>query len=306
MSGAWVPALIDALAAERGARPNTLSAYARDLADFAAFLAARGTDLAGADRAAIESYLAALEAQGRAPSTRARRLSAIRQLYRFAWSEGWRTDDPAARIASPAPRRAAPEVLSEDEVERLLASARAGLEQRKPAGRALRLTAIVELLYATGLRVGEAVALPRAAVAGDARLLLIRGKGGRDRLVPLGEPARAAIATWLEHLLTQPPRPGPWLFPGGREGSGHLSRVAVWQQLKSLAAAAGISPARVTPHGLRHAFATHLLQRGADLRTIQELLGHADLSTTEIYTHVLDARLAALVAEHHPMARPTR
>jgi integrase/recombinase XerD len=299
MSTAWIDAFLEAMRAERGAAGNTVAAYARDLADYRAHLAAGGADLASAGRAEIEGYLAALEAAGRGPATRARRLSAIRGLHRFLWTEGWRADDPAARRAGPRRRRPLPGVIDAAAVERLLAAAQ---------GRGgARLACIVELLYATGLRVGELVKLPAAAARGDPRVLLIRGKGGRERLVPLSEPARGALARWLaerdsaEAARARDARPSPHLFPSrGRQG--HLSRVAVWQQLKRLAVAAGIDPDAVTPHALRHAFASHLLENGADLRAIQTLLGHADVSTTEIYTHVLDARLKALVLERHPLA----
>ncbi len=301
MSGAWVEAFLEAMAAERGARPNTLAAYARDLADFRGFLAGGGRDLATAGRDEIEAYLAALDAAGRAASTRARRLSAIRRLYRFAWSEGWIAADPTLRLRGPSPRRAAPGVLDRAEVGRLLEAARTGGASPAATARALRLACIVELLYATGLRVTELVTLPLAAARGAPRALRVAGKGGQERLVPVGTAAGEALARWLAHREGMQGA-GPWLFPsvGGRS---HLSRAAVWSQLKRLAAEAGIAPERVTPHGLRHAFATHLLEGGADLRSVQALLGHADLSTTEIYTHVLDARLAALVAEHHPLAR---
>ncbi|GMG81884.1 site-specific tyrosine recombinase XerD [Paralimibaculum aggregatum] len=303
MSAAWIEAFLEALAAERGARANTLAAYGRDLTDFRAHLTLRGSDLAEADRDAIEGYLAGLEAAGLAPSTRARRLASIRGLYRFAWSEGWRADNPAARIRSRRPPRPVPGVLDEAAVMRLLEAARCPAGSAAAQLRALRLRCIVELLYATGLRVSELVSLPLAATAGDPRMLLVRGKGGRDRMVPLGAEARAALAEWRAVRLAGGASPGPWLFPANG-GRGHFSRIAVWQQLKRLAAQAGIDPAEVTPHGLRHAFATHMLANGADLRSIQALLGHADLSTTEIYTHVLDARLKALVFEHHPLAAP--
>lgn len=304
MSAGWVTAFLDAMAAERGARANTLAAYRRDLTGFRSYLRAAGQDLDSAGRDEIEAYLAALTAEGRAASTRARQLSSIRQLYRFLWSEGWREDNPASRIRGPASRQSAPGVLSEDDVESLLTAVRAMSGSGASALRRARLAAIVEMLYATGLRVSELVTLPLAAAKGDPQLLLVRGKGGRDRMVPLGEAARGALADWLEARADGSGAEGPWLFPANG-GQGHFSRVAVWQQLKSLAAKAGIAPESVTPHGLRHAFATHMLANGADLRSIQALLGHADLSTTEIYTHVLDARLAALVARHHPLARLT-
>jgi integrase/recombinase XerD len=297
----WIAAFLEAMAAERGASANTRAAYARDLEEFAHFLAARGDDLTRAGRAAIEAYLAGLESEGRAASTRARRLSAIRQLYRFAFSEGWRADDPAARIRGPGARRSAPAVLDEAAVTRLLEAAR---EPARPGPRAVRRRCVLELLYATGLRVSEVAALPARAARGDPRLLLVRGKGGRERMVPLGAPARASLSEWLavrDAGEAGTRRASPWLFPS-RGRAGHLSRVAIWQQLKALAGEAGLDPARLTPHGLRHAFATHMLANGADLRAIQELLGHADISTTEIYTHVLDERLKRLVLEHHPLA----
>ncbi|HUF86237.1 MAG TPA: tyrosine recombinase [Thermohalobaculum sp.] len=310
MSGAeahWIDAFLEALAAERGAAANTLAAYRRDLADFSAWLGRNGARLGAARRAEIEAYLGALEAAGLSPATRARRLSAIRQLYRFVLSEGWRADDPAVRIAGPRPLRRLPGTLSVDDVDRLLEAVRG-----RPGGQAkrVRLACLVELIYATGLRVSELVSLPAAAVRGNPRMLLVRGKGGRERMVPLSEPAREALAAWLRLRDAAEAgrreaggRPSPWLFPSrGRQG--HLTRIAFWQALKGLAAAAGLEPARLSPHTLRHAFATHLLANGADLRVIQLLLGHADISTTEIYTHVLDARLKALVLEKHPLARP--
>ena len=305
----WIDAFLEALAAERGAAANTLAAYRRDLGDFAAWLGRNGSGLGVARRAEIEAYLGGLEAAGLSPATRARRLSAIRQLFRFLLSEGWRADDPAARIAGPRPARRLPGTLSVAEVDRLLAAARAG-----PGGEAkrARLACLVELLYATGLRVSELVSLPAASARGNPRMLLVSGKGGRERMVPLSAPAREALAAWLRlrdaeeaerrAKGTRRARPLPWLFPSRGKG-GHLTRVAFYQALKALAAQAGLEPERISPHTLRHAFATHLLANGADLRAIQQLLGHADISTTEIYTHVLDERLKALVLEKHPLAR---
>jgi integrase/recombinase XerD len=240
-----------------------------------------------------------------ARSTRARRLSAIRQLYRFAYLEGWRSDDPAAQLKGPKKARSLPDSLTEAEVDRLLAAAEA--HGRTPAERA-RMTCLMQLLYATGLRVSELVALPAAAVRGDPRMILVRGKGGRERMVPLSAPARDALAAWLaardaaeaEAAKAGKPR-SPHLFPA-RGRRGHLTREAFFLALKDLARAAGIDAARVSPHGLRHAFATHLLANGADLRVIQTLLGHASIATTEIYTHVLQARLRELVLEKHPLA----
>ena len=299
ISSNWIDAFLESQRAERGAAANTVAAYARDLADFAAHLEAEDRDLAVAGEEDIESYLAALEEMGRAPSTRARRLSAIRQLYHFAWTEGWRPENPAARLRGQAPARATPPVLGEKAVMRLLDTARANSGQ---GARGARLFCLVELLYATGMRVSELVSLPVTAARGDPRLLLVAGKGGRHRLVPVGEPARAALAEWLhERDGALAGRESRWLFPS-RGTSGHLTRIAFWQQLKRLAVEAGLDPAGISPHALRHAFASHLLSHGADLRSIQEMLGHADIATTEIYTHVLDERLKQLVLQNHPLA----
>ncbi len=305
-SGTWIEPFLEALGAERGAAANTLAAYRRDLEHFSFWLRARGADPHGAGRPEIEGYLAGLESAGLAPATRARRLSAIRQFYRFVLSEGWRADDPAARIDGPRPGRKLPGTLSVAEVGRLLDKART-----RPGGEAgrTRLTCLVELLYATGFRVSELVSLPAASARGNPRMLLVTGKGGRDRMVPLSDPAREALAAWLAirdraqaERRRAGGRPSPWLFPS-RGKLGHLTRIGFYQALKTLAAAAGLDPARISPHTLRHAFASHLLANGADLRVIQQLLGHVDVSTTEIYTHVLDERLKALVLENHPLAR---
>jgi integrase/recombinase XerD len=301
----WLPRYLEAIQAERDAARNTLLSYARDLTDFAEFLARRGLDYAGAGRADIEAYLVDQDDRGMAQATRARRLSAIRQLYRFAFLEGWRDDDPAALIRGPARRRALPASLAEAEVDRLLdAATRLG---RTEAER-LRDTCQMQVLYATGLRVSELVSLPLAAVRGDPRMILIRGKGGRERMVPLSPPARAALAAWIAHLdAGQPegrPRPrSPFLFPA-RGKRGHMTRERFFLRVKELARFAGLDADKVSPHTLRHAFATHLLAHGADLRVIQTLLGHASIATTEIYTHVLDSRLKELVLEKHPLAAP--
>jgi integrase/recombinase XerD len=305
-SNRWIATFLAARAAEVGAAKNTQLAYGRDLVDFADWLAAKGQDFAGALRGSVEDYLVHCDAQGLAKATRARRLSAIRQLYRFAFEEGWRADNPAQRIAGPGKTRGLPKTLGRDEVTRLIDAAQT--KGRNPADR-LRNAALLELLYATGLRVTELVALPVAAVRGDPRMILVRGKGEKERMVPLSSPARKAVADWLaardaaEALArTQGHAPSRYLFPGdGREG--HLTRQHFHLMLKDIAVLAGLSPSRVTPHVLRHAFATHLLAGGADLRVIQTLLGHADLATTEIYTHVLDDHLADLVLNHHPLAR---
>jgi integrase/recombinase XerD len=311
-----IETFLEALAAERGAAGNTLTAYARDLGDFAGWLADSdsGATLTGADRDAVEAYLESLAARALSPATRARRLSAIRQFYRFAFSEGWRADDPGAGIAGPGRARPLPKTLTVEDADRLLAAV---ARFPGPPERRARLACIVELLYATGLRVSELVALPRAAVRGDPRMILVAGKGGRERMVPLSGPARAALAEWCAHrdaaergaqdraqgkAQGRAGRASPHLFPS-RGRSGHLTRIAVFQMLKELAALAGIDPARLSPHTMRHAFATHLLANGADLRAIQTLLGHADISTTEIYTRVLDDRLKALVLQKHPLAQ---
>jgi integrase/recombinase XerD len=302
----WISALLAAKAAEADAARNTQLAYGRDLMDFAAYLAGKGQHFATADRAAVEAYLVRCEAEGLSKATRARRLSSIRQLYRFAHEEGWREDNPALRLKGPGAEARLPQTLTHDEVDRLLDAAR-------DKGRSLqdqaRNRALLELLYATGMRVSELVELPVAAVRGDPQMILIRGKGGKERMVPLSPPAREALADWLalrdrdEDLAKkQGKAPSKYLFPS-RGSAGHLTRHHFYVLIKQIAVLAGVSPAKVTPHTLRHAFATHLLAGGADLRVIQTLLGHADVATTEIYTHVLDEHLKALVLEHHPLAR---
>jgi integrase/recombinase XerD len=303
----WISAFLEAQAAERGAAQNTLLAYGRDLKDAMGWLARRAGGFASADRAAIETYLTHLEAADMSPATRARRLSALRQLYRFAHEEGWRADNPCLQIKGPSKTRKLPDVLSVEETGRLLDAARTS---GRNAGERLRNTFLIEVLYATGLRVSELVSLPVSALRGEPRMLLVRGKGGKERMVPLSAPAREAARAWLDHRdraedLARQERgtpPSPHLFPS-RGKSGHLTRVRFFTLIKEIAIGAGIDPDRVTPHKLRHAFATHLLQNGADLRAIQTLLGHADIATTEIYTHILDARLRDLVLENHPLAR---
>ncbi len=296
---------LDAIAAEQGAARNTLLAYGRDLRHAAEWFAGRGTGLVAATRDALEAYLVALDAQGMARATRARRLSSLKQFYRFAHDEGWREDNPAIRIDGPGRAARLPGTLSEDEVTRLLEAARS--HGRDAAARA-RNACLFELLYATGLRVSELVGLPHAALRGAPEMLMVRGKGGKDRLVPLSDPARAAAAIWLAHrdraeeaARAQGRSPSRHLFPA--RGGGHMARERFHALVKEVAVRAGVDPARVSPHVLRHAFATHLLAGGADLRVIQTLLGHADLSSTEIYTHVLDDRLRNLVLAHHPLAR---
>ena len=292
-----VEAFLEMLAAERGAARLTIEAYRHDLADFAAYLAGRGDSLVDAGAETVRAYLSHL-ASRMAPRTSARRLSCLRQFYRFLFAEGVRDDDPTAAIDNPRTPKSLPKVLSEDEVERLLAAARG---REGIAG--LRLVALVELLYATGLRVSELVSLPLAAVRGDPRFLIVRGKGGKERLVPVGEVAAKAVADYLvvRGRFAPAGAPSPRLFPS-RSAAGHLTRHRFAQLLKELAVAAGIEPRRASPHVLRHAFASHLLAHGADLRAVQKMLGHADIATTQIYTHVLDARLEAMVRDHHPLA----
>jgi integrase/recombinase XerD len=301
----WISAFLEAQAAERDAARNTRLAYGRDLLDFSDWLDRRGKDFAAAARADVEDYLIYCDAQGLSKATRARRLSSIRQLYRFAHEEGWRTDNPAVQIRGPGRVQRLPKTLSQADVGRLLQLAgTVGKEADHTRNRCL-----MELIYATGLRVSELVEMPVAAVRGDPRMILVRGKGGKERMVPLSAPARAALTDWLAERDAAEDKararglpPSRYLFPGGGK-EGHMTRQAFHALVKDLAVAAGLDPAMVTPHTLRHAFATHLLEGGADLRVIQMLLGHADLATTEIYTHVLDERLKALVLEHHPLAR---
>ncbi len=306
MSGArWISAFLEAQAAELGAARNTQLAYGRDLADFDAWLGADGRTLADVTQTDIEAYLTHCDAQGLSRATRARRLSSIKQLYRFAFEEGWRETNPAMRLKGPKPEKHLPGTLTEAEVDRLLDVASG--HGRSPADRQ-RNTCLMQVLYATGMRVSELVSLPVAAARGDPRMLLVHGKGGRERMVPLSPPARQAIADWLatrdaaEAEARAKGKPASrYLFPTPSK-AGHLTRHRFYVILKDMAAAAGLDPTKISPHTLRHAFATHLLARGADLRSIQILLGHADVSTTEIYTHVLDERLRDLVLTHHPLA----
>jgi integrase/recombinase XerD len=298
-----VELFLDMIAAERGASANTLDAYRRDLADFSADLANAGENIAAADSDALRGHLGRLAKRGLAAASVARRLSAIRQLYRFLYSEGHRGDDPAAVIEGPKRGRSLPKVLSIKQVDDLLAQAREGTkaEAKSERLRAARLNCLLEVLYATGLRVSELVALPEAAARRDQRMLIIRGKGGRERLVPLNDAAKRTMTDYLALRAAAKLDKSKWLFPSFGE-SGHLSRQHFARELKALAAAAGLKAAQVSPHVLRHAFASHLLQNGADLRVVQTLLGHADISTTQIYTHVLEERLKSLVRDLHPLA----
>ena len=296
---------LDMIAAERGGAKNTLAAYARDLADFSAELGKAGRSIARASTEDLRGYLASLGKRRFAASSVARRLSAIRQFYRFLYAEGRRTDDPAAVIEGPKRGRALPKMLTIAEIDRLLAQARTDMDKAdQPALtrlRAARLACLIELLYATGLRVSELVALPISAAERNAHMLTVRGKGNKERLVPLNGAAKKAMGEYLALLsATRPERKAKWLFPSFGE-AGHLTRQHFARELKTLAATAGLRSAQVSPHVLRHAFASHLLHNGADLRVVQTLLGHADISTTQIYTHVLEERLKSLVRDLHPL-----
>jgi integrase/recombinase XerD len=287
---------------ERGAAKNTKEAYRRDLDDFSAFAAVRGGAPLTADTALVRLYITSLADRGMTATTSARRLSALRQYFKFLVAEGVRTDDPSTGVDSPRRGRPLPKILTEAEVEKLL-----GAAQQEAGPRGHRLVALMELLYATGLRVSELVGLPLGALARDRSVIVVRGKGGRERMVPLSEPARQAVDAWLPHRVQfmAEGAASPWLFPVRRARSGHLSRDQFGIMLKELAASAGLDPAIVSPHVLRHAFASHMLAHDADLRSVQQMLGHADISTTQIYTHVLDERLKSLVRNYHPLAGAT-
>ncbi len=303
---------LDMLAAERGAGENTLSAYRNDLADLSAHLRASKSSVVKADTNDLRSFVKNLNERGFKPASLARRLSAVRQLYRFLYAEGKRQDDPAAVLEGPKRGRGLPKVLTIAEVDRLLTQARANAEEtmQPPAQRlrAARLLCLLEVVYATGLRVSELVALPASAARRDQRVLVVRGKGGKERLVPLNKAAKLAMAEYLslraeaaktteKSKKTTEPK---WLFPSFGE-TGHLTRQHFARDLKALGAACGVGGEQLSPHVLRHAFASHLLHNGADLRVVQTLLGHADISTTQIYTHVLEDRLKTLVRDLHPL-----
>ena len=296
---------LEMLSAEKGAATNTLAAYRRDLSELFDFLEARGRDSRTVTSEEIREFQHSNAARGLAASSQARKLSAARQLFRFLHAEGLRGDNPAAAIESPKQKRPLPKILSVDEVDRLLETVREWAQTAEGAERlrTQRLVCLLEVLYATGLRVSELVALPRTVSAGDRRVLLVRGKGGRERMVPLNNAARQALDEYLEALDAVAPEGSrsTWLYPS-RAKQGHLTRQRFAQELKVAAGRAGLDSARMSPHVLRHAFASHLLERGADLRSVQQLLGHADISTTQIYTHVLEERLRSLVQDHHPLA----
>lgn len=304
-----IDAFLEMLSAERGAAANTIEAYRRDLGDFGMFLQRRDVNLLHASRADVSAYFTEAADAGLKSTSRARRLSSLRQLYKFLLAEGLIAADPTHGHAAPRRERALPKTLNVAEVDRLIATAakRAATAKGRELVRAARLHCLIEMLYATGMRVSELVALPRSVLIGDARMLTIKGKGGRERLVPLNATARTALDRYLE--IGSGTEEGisttvatKWLFPS-ISAQGHLTRQRFGQDLKELAIECGLDPDRVSPHVLRHAFASHLLDRGADLRAVQQLLGHADISTTEIYTHVLEERLKKLVEEHHPLAK---
>ncbi|MES2029586.1 MAG: site-specific tyrosine recombinase XerD [Pseudomonadota bacterium] len=302
---------LDMLAAEQGAGVNTLDAYRRDLEDFSEFAAGAKSSFAGADTQLLRDYLEDLDERGFKSTTVARRLSAIRHLFRFLLSEKIRTDDPAAILSGPKRGRSLPKVLSIADVDRMLVQARSQAQNIEASAqqrlRDARLYCLLEVLYATGLRVSELVSLPLTAARRDARMIVVRGKGNKERLVPLNETAKQAMAEYLAAMAelqkTQPKKgaASKWLFPSFGE-SGHLTRQHFARDLKELAAVSGIAPRLVSPHVLRHAFASHLLHNGADLRIVQTLLGHTDISTTQIYTHVVEERLKSLVRDLHPLA----
>ena len=296
----WVEAFLEMMSVERAAARNTLTAYTKDLADAEVFLRRRGGGLGDASAEDVEAYFAQLGAQGAAPATAARRRSALRQFYRFVLAEGWRTDDPSRRVEAPRKGRPLPKLLSREEVDRLIAAATA-----RDGAQGLRLACMVELLYASGLRVSELCGLSLSAAARDPAYLIVKGKGGKERLAPLNGAARTAIKAYLDvrpAFLPEGDKANPWLFPS-RGKDRRLTPRRLAQLLDETAADAGIDPARVSPHVLRHAFATHLLEGGADLRVVQTLLGHADIATTQIYTHVAGDRLAAVVRSKHPLGR---
>ena len=296
----WAEAFLEMMAVERAAAHNTLAAYSRDLTDASGYLTTQGKGLAEATAEDIEAYFASLGARGLAPATAARRRAAVRQFYRFVLGEGWREEDPSRRVEAPRKGRPLPKVLSRDEMDRLIQAASA-----RDGAQGLRFGCMVELAYASGLRISELTALALAALARDPAYLIVKGKGGKERLAPLNDTARAAVKAYIEvraRFLSKGEKANPWLFPS-RGKAGRLTPRRFAQVLDEAAAGAGIDPARVSPHVLRHAFATHLLEGGADLRVVQKLLGHADISTTQIYTHVASDRLREVVQTRHPLAR---
>ncbi|MEJ8309310.1 site-specific tyrosine recombinase XerD [Agrobacterium larrymoorei] len=299
---------LEMMSAERGAAMNTLASYERDLTDLMAFLSSRQASLTEATTADLSAYLAHLSAQGFAASSQARRLSALRQFYKFLYSENVRTDDPTGILDAPRKGRSLPKTISVTSVTALLAKAAEEADQEGPGQLArIRMHLLLELLYATGMRVSELVSLPAKVLRHEGRFLMIRGKGNKDRVVLLSRTAIEAMERYdaaRKKLVpkAQPKEESPWLFPSASK-EGHLPRQVFARDLKDIAIRAGLTPSAVSPHVLRHAFASHLLQNGADLRAVQELLGHSDISTTQIYTHVLEERLQELVQTHHPLAK---
>jgi integrase/recombinase XerD len=299
-ANAQIEAFLEMMAVERAAAKNTLVAYGKDLADADAFLGKRSESLMTAAAVDVEAYFAQLGAAGLSAATANRRRAAVRQFYRFALGEGWRADDPARRVEAPKAPAALPKLLSRSEVERLIAAAAA-----VDGPEALRLACMIEILYASGLRVSELTSLTLSALVRDPAYLIVKGKGGKERLAPLNTHARAAVKRYLAvrpSFLPAGDKANPWLFPS-RGASGRLTPRRVAQLLDAAALTAGVDPARVSPHVLRHAFATHLLEGGADLRAVQKLLGHADIATTQIYTHVATNRLSETMARAHPLAK---
>ena len=306
LAGRLVDGFLDALASERGASANTLEAYRRDLSDYQSQLVAQATDALKAGVAHVQAYLSSRGADGLSAASLARRLSAIRQFHKHLYAEGLRRDDPTLSVEGPRRARPLPKVLTAEDVDNLIRTAREGLDAPERPTRerlaAARMACLIELIYGSGLRISEALALPKSAARAKDPLIAVRGKGGKERLAPLSNPSRAAIAVYRALLNEAAPgmATSHWLFPAD-SASGHMTRQAFARDLKIVASAAGLSPSRVSPHVLRHAFASHLLQNGADLRVVQDLLGHADISTTQIYTHVLDERARAMVRDLHPM-----
>jgi integrase/recombinase XerD len=303
-----IEAFLESLSVERGAAANTLAAYRRDLEDYSAHLRRQGKGPLDAAVEDVRAYLARLDTAGLSAATCARRLSAVRQWCKFLYGEGLRADDPSAIVETPRARQAPPDILTTDEVDALLRVAAEGLDdESRPLDarmRAARTHCALELLYASGLRVSELMALPKSAARAKADMLIVRGKGAKERPVPLSDAARAAMTRYRAALERARPdlTAAKWLFPSDAE-EGHMTRQAFARDLKALAGAAGVAADRLSPHALRHAFASHLLRNGADLRVVQELLGHADIATTQIYTHVADERAAAMVRDLHPLAR---
>jgi integrase/recombinase XerD len=304
-AGNHVELFLDMMATERGASRNTLEAYRRDLSDYSQFLDGKKKDVDGASTEDIRTYLAALSRRKLAAASVARRLSAVRQLHRFLYAEGRRKEDPAAVLEGPRRGRPLPKVLAVEEVTKLLITAHERAEAAKSSKaerlRAMRLACLLEVLYATGLRVSELIALPASSARSKSEVITVRGKGGKERIVPLSQIARRTMQQYLSLREGAEAAESRWLFPSFGD-SGHVTRQHVARELKTLAASVGIEPRKMSPHVLRHAFASHLLANGADLRIVQALLGHADVSTTQIYTHVLDERLKSMVRDLHPLA----